>query len=72
MQVTLKHGLSRSLTNIEVPEGSTVGSLAATYRSLLSLPENWTALLDGEAVDDTVELQDGDTVIYEARAASKA
>lgn len=73
ISVILRYGLTNRI-EVDVPPGTTIRQLLqnASYRSVLKLPENVSAVIDGMTVslDDTVS--EGDTVVFEKQAASKA
>lgn len=71
--VTLRYGTSGRF-EVDIPAGTTVRQLLSNqqYRTFLKLPENVSAVVDGQTLspDDTVN--DGDVVLFEKQAASKA
>lgn len=73
IEITIRYGLTKSLT-IEVAEGTTIGQIKSNhnYRAVLGLPENCTATVDGAALADHATVDDGDVILFEKQAASKA
>ena len=71
--VTLKNGLSRQKT-CDIPEGTTIGDIVnnPTHRAELALPESVNATINGRTVGYGHVLDDGDVVLFERQAASKA
>ena len=72
IEVTLKYGLSKVLSNISVESGTTVGSLLQSFTMALSLPESVDALINGRIVDTDYSPVNGDVIVFEKRACSKA
>ena len=72
-EVTLKYGLTKQLT-IEVPEGTTLASILRNpnYKAVLGYPENISAVVDGVTLDMNDVVSNGDTIVLEKQAASKA
>lgn len=73
IEVTLRFGLTKMLT-VEVPEGTTVGTLLSNpnYKASLGYGENVNAVIDGTTVSSADTVSDGDTIVLEKQAASKA
>lgn len=73
IEVTLKYGLTREITR-EVENGITIGELLAdpNNRAVLGYGENVVAVIDGQTVSRTDGVVDGDTIVIEQQAASKA
>ncbi len=70
---TLKHGMSNQL-EVELAEGTTVRTIKdnPTYRVSLRLPESCVAVVNGQTVSIDYVIQEGDEVVFERQAASKA
>lgn len=73
INATLKHGLTNSMT-VDLPEGTTVGSVKRNpvYSVQLRLPENTVAVVNGITVSENHVIEEGDEVVFERQAASKA
>lgn len=73
INATLKHGLTNSL-DVDLSEDTTIRAIKnnATYRISLRLPESCVAVVNGVTVGDDYVVQDGDEVVFERQAASKA
>lgn len=73
IEVTIKFGLTRQIT-VDVPEGTTIRELTANpnNKAVLGYPENVSAVVDGVTVSADDEVSDGDTIVLEKQAASKA
>lgn len=71
--VTLRYGATKSIT-VEVQEPITIGQLIsdASRRAVLGYPENVAAVVDGETVSMDTYIADGDEILLEKQAASKA
>lgn len=68
---TVSGALTRTL---QVPEGTTVGSLRGNegYRSYIGIPESSTVLVNGRTVSDTYAVREGDELVFEKQACQKA
>jgi len=73
ISITLKFGLTKQVTR-EVPEGTSLRQVLAdaTNKAVLGYPENVSGVVDGVTIGMDDELTDGDTVVLEKQAASKA
>jgi len=73
INVTLKYGLTKQVTR-EVSEGTALRQMLqdATNKAVLGYPENVSGVVDGVTIGHDDELSDGDVVILEKQAASKA
>lgn len=73
MEVTIKYGLTNQIT-VEASEGTTIRQLItnANNRAVLRYPENVVAVIDGETKDLNDTVCDGDVIVLEKQAASKA
>lgn len=73
IEITLKFGLTKQITR-SVSEGTTLRTLLsdASNKAILGYPENVSAVVDGNTIDLDEEVQDGDTIVLEKQAASKA
>lgn len=73
ISVTLKFGLTKQVTR-EVPEGTTLRTILAdaTNKAVLGYPENVSGVVDGVTMSLDDAPSDGDTVVLEKQAASKA
>lgn len=71
--VTIKYGLTRQFTT-EVDEGTTIRQIVQNpnIRAVLRYPENVSAVIDGQTVGLDEQVSDGDTIVLEQQAASKA
>jgi molybdopterin converting factor small subunit len=69
----LKYGLTTSI-DVDVSEGTTIAAIRRnpTYSIQLRLPENVVAVVNGLTVDNNYTLEDGDEVVFERQAATKA
>lgn len=70
---TVKYGLLGSVTN-ECEEGTTVGELlrSPAIRGALGYGENIQAVIRGQVVSMNEEVQHGDEILVEKKAAEKA
>ena len=73
MTVTIRFGASNELSK-SVPEGTTVGSILCdnNVKAVLGFGDNVQAVLDGVVQRDSAPLADGDILVIETRANSKA
>lgn len=72
MHVTIKYSVN-SLSS-EIEDGTTVGDIKDddSIVSSLRIPENTRTYVNNVAVEDSRVLHDGDTLVFERQAASKA
>lgn len=70
--VTLKYGLTKSLSNIEVATDATISSLHTQFSAVLGLPESYEAIVDGDVVSSNYYVQEGDVVVFEKTSCKKA
>lgn len=70
--INIKYGLSKNLQGVEVPEYTTVGSIANDFRRPLGLPESWEASINGEPASANDVVEEGDTVVFDKLACAKA
>lgn len=72
-EITLKHGLTRQLT-LEVTPGTTIRQLLsnANNKAVLGFPEAVSAVIDGTTIALDEQVSDGDVIVLEKQAASKA
>jgi hypothetical protein len=73
MEITLKFGLTKQVTR-EVAEGTTLRQILAdpSNKAVLGYPENVSGLVDGVTLGLDNVLSDGDVIVLEKQAASKA
>jgi molybdopterin converting factor small subunit len=73
INATLKHGLTTSI-DVNLAEGTTISMVRKNpvYSVQLRLPENTVAVVNGSTVPDNYVIEDGDEVVFERQAASKA
>ena len=74
IHVTLQHGVS-SLANIAVESSDSVANVIENYKDSLALPESYNVISDrGGIINDTDSRKviDGETLVFEKKAASKA
>lgn len=73
--VTFRYGASRELVR-DVGAGTTLGEAlrdpSLGLRSGLGLPENVSAVVDGRTLSQNDRFNDGDVVMFEKQAATKA
>ncbi len=71
--VTVKQGVSGTITR-EVVEGTTVGQLIADsyIKAHLGYGENVSIVCNGETLEDSDTINDGDVLLIEKQAAAKA
>jgi molybdopterin converting factor small subunit len=69
----LKHGLTNTL-EVDLPQDTTIRAIKTnmTYKIGLRLPESCVAVVNGNTVGDDYVINDGDEVVFERQAASKA
>lgn len=74
MRISAEFGRGNTIRDIELPAGATVRTLKQNQRVRvgLQLTENVNALVDGQVLEDTAELGDGDHVVFETRVGQKA
>jgi hypothetical protein len=72
IRITVTYGM-QSVT-VERPEGTTVGALVNdnNLKAVIGYGENVTPVVEGATVDLGYACEDGDEVILQARAATKA
>lgn len=72
ISITLRYGLTKS-TQVNVEAGSTVRqAITNAAKTILGLPENVQATIDGDTVSLDHELFEDTTVTFEKQAAQKA
>ncbi len=72
ISITLRYGLNKS-TQVNVEAGSTIRqSVTNAAKTILGLPENVQATIDGDTVSLDHELFEDTTVTFEKQAAQKA
>lgn len=57
--------------NFPTGKGTNVGSIRNNYQKMWSLPKDSDAYINGGKVDDTYEIQPGDTVEFHRRSGEK-
>lgn len=73
INATLRHGLTNQVS-VNLNENTTVGAVKTNtvYSVQLRLSENVVAVANGTTVSDHYVIQDGDEIVFERQAASKA
>lgn len=73
IEVTLKFGMTRQIT-VDVQDGTTIRTIVSNpnNKAVLGYPENVSAVIDGNTVDFDDTVSDGDVIVLEKQAASKA
>ncbi len=73
IEVTLKFGLTKQVTRT-VPANTSIRTLLADVnnKAILGYPENVSAVVDGVTLSSDDTVSDGDVIILEKQAASKA
>ncbi len=73
ISIVLRYGLTKRLET-EVAEGTTVRQVLqnSNNRAVLGYPENVSAVVDGNTLSLDDQLSDGDEIILEKQATSKA
>jgi hypothetical protein len=72
MQVTIKYGIQQITKTLR--DGATISGLLSdpSVKAVLGFGDNVRALIDGQEMDGSAELSEGDFVVIETRANKKA